>query len=606
MARCGTRSTRCCGPLSASVAEHAVEQAGEAFRALRRGITRSRGFSLHVCTCDAPASRDQFIANLAASMPAVSVHRVNLTKADADVLDAVATVLADASPGPVMVVGCEDVLADAAQAQHFLSSLNLRRVEWPARIACPVVFWVPRRLLGILTSGAPDFFDWRSDTIAFPEIGTGEALSFAPRDWKFGVDPRFSGQEREERLRELKARIAASGRADDENLLRHQSSWWDEIADLELVRGNVDEALRIRNEEQLPVFERLGDVREKAVTMGQIADMLQARGQLDEALRIRNEEELPVYERLGDVRGKAVTMGQIADILQARGQFDDALRIRQDEELPVFERLGDVREKAVTMGKIADILQARGQLDDALRIRQEEQLPVYERLGDVRGKAVTMGKIADILHARGQLDDALRIHNEDELPIYERLGDVREKAVAMGKIADILRARGQLDDALRIRNEEELPVYERLGDVRSQAVTMGNIADILQARGQLDEALALHEQRLPIAQRLGDIDSLAHIRYSIAALRLQRGEHETGGLQTIHDELAEAFAISVKLGRADGIAAIGKLLAQVLAMAGQREQALGVLEQAESAYAKLDNAQGLASVRDLRKAVESA
>ena len=56
--------------------------------------------------------------------------------------------------------------------------------------------------------------------------------------------------------------------------------------------------------------------------MGKIADVLQARGQLDEALRIRQEEELPVYERLGDVRSKAITMGKIADILQAQGQGD--------------------------------------------------------------------------------------------------------------------------------------------------------------------------------------------------------------------------------------------------------------------------------------------
>jgi len=89
---------------------------------------------------------------------------------------------------------------------------------------------------------------------------------------------------------------------------------------------------------------------------------VQARGQLDEALKIRKEDELPVYERLGDVRERAVTMGYIADILQARGQLDEALKIRTDEELPVYERLGDVRSRAVTMGKIADILQARGQL----------------------------------------------------------------------------------------------------------------------------------------------------------------------------------------------------------------------------------------------------
>ena len=36
-------------------------------------------------------------------------------------------------------------------------------------------------------------------------------------------------------------------------------------------------------------------------TLGKIADVLAARGELDEALRIRREELLPVFERLGDV-----------------------------------------------------------------------------------------------------------------------------------------------------------------------------------------------------------------------------------------------------------------------------------------------------------------
>ncbi|MCK6523170.1 hypothetical protein L6R49_17245, partial [Myxococcota bacterium] len=59
-----------------------------------------------------------------------------------------------------------------------------------------------------------------------------------------------------------------------------------------------------------------GQDRGVALAAGLRADIHEARGQLDEALRIRMEEELPVYERLGDVRSKAVTMGQIADILQ--------------------------------------------------------------------------------------------------------------------------------------------------------------------------------------------------------------------------------------------------------------------------------------------------
>jgi esterase/lipase superfamily enzyme/tetratricopeptide (TPR) repeat protein len=338
------------------------------------------------------------------------------------------------------------------------------------------------------------------------------------------------------------------------------------IADILQVRGQFDEALKIRTEEELPVYERLSDVRERAVTMGKIADIVQTRGQFDEALKIRTEEELPVYERLGDVRERAVTMGKIADILRIRGQLDEALKIRTEEELPVYERLGDVRERAVTMGKIADILQVRGQFDEALKIRKEEELPVYERLGDVRSRAVTMGRIADILQARGQFDEALKIRTEEQLPVYERLGDVHSRAVTMGKIADILQARGQLDEALKIWQEAVLPAMERLGDVRSRAVTIGKIADILQARGQLDEALKIRtEEELPVYERLGDVRSRAMTMGRIADILQARGQlDEALKIRTeeelpVYERLSDVRERAVTMGKiADILQATGR------------------------------------------------
>ena len=53
--------------------------------------------------------------------------------------------------------------------------------------------------------------------------------------------------------------------------------------------------------------------------------MLYARGELDEALRIRREEELPVFERLGDVRSRAITVGQIALLGRAGGPAQDSV-----------------------------------------------------------------------------------------------------------------------------------------------------------------------------------------------------------------------------------------------------------------------------------------
>ncbi len=306
------------------------------------------------------------------------------------------------------------------------------------------------------------------------------------------------------------------------------------------------------------------------------------RGDLDEALRILREELLPILELPNWARERAIVMGRIADIQSLRGDLNEALRIRREEQLPVYERFGDVRERAVTMGSIADILVKQGDLDEALRIRKEEELPVYERLGDVRERAVAMGKIADMLYSRDDLDEALRIRKEEELPVYVRLGEIGALGRTMGKIADILARQGDPDEALRILRQESLPIFDRLGDIRARAVTMGKIASILHRRGDLDEALLISRQELlPAVERIGDLDGIAAALWQVAQLELQRDE-----LDVALPRMAEAFRIVVRLGRADGIAAIGSILGQSLA-ARQDPEAREVLQLAADMFRKL-------------------
>ncbi len=63
--------------------------------------------------------------------------------------------------------------------------------------------------------------------------------------------------------------------------------------------------------------------------MGRLADVLQARGELEEALRIRREEELPVYEKLGDVRELLVGRANLAITLQQCGRAEDRAEIER-------------------------------------------------------------------------------------------------------------------------------------------------------------------------------------------------------------------------------------------------------------------------------------
>ena len=390
------------------------------------------------------------------------------------------------------------------------NAFNIRREAVARHIKASLLFWLDPESVISMAKNAIDLWAWRTAVISF-ETAPQQILIPQPDFRIIDSRPRIERTARIDFLRQVLQE------PDLPNDIRFGLAF--EMGDLLARIGQVADAEATFHH----AANLAPDDRSRAVTMGKIADILQSRGQLDDALRIRQEEELPVYDRLGDVRERAVAMGKIADILQARCQLDDALRIRQEEQLPVYDRLGDVRSRAVTMGKIADILQSRGQLDEALRILGKELLPVFDRLGDVRARAVTMGKIADILQDRGQLDEALRIRQEEVLPVLDRLSDVRSRAVTMGKIADILQARGQLDEALRIRQEEELPVYDRLGDVRSRAVTLAKMAQTLIAAGGLDDARAqeihatLHEA-LAIARQCQFADIMAFAGELLAAV----------------------------------------------------------------------------------------
>jgi len=143
--------------------------------------------------------------------------------------------------------------------------------------------------------------------------------------------------------------------------------------------------------------------------------------------------------------------------------------------------------------------------------------------------------------------------------------------------------------------------------VRSKAVTMGKIAEILQQREETDEALRiLLEECLPMRTQLADISGIAHIRFLCAQIRLQRDGLEKGEVQTIYEELAESFALSMKLQRVDFIAIVGALFGQILAMTGQTDEALKVLEAAAAASDKLGWTEEAAQVRGLHLEVLGA
>jgi len=111
---------------------------------------------------------------------------------------------------------------------------------------------------------------------------------------------------------------------------------------------------------------------------------------------------------------------------------------------------------------------------------------------------------------------------------------------------------------------------------------------------------------LPIHREMRDLVSVAYIRFRCAELRLSRGGWVQDEASLIVKELAESYGIIRQLGHADGMANVGTLFGQVLAAAGLPEEALTVLDEAATAFAKLQHAQGLAQIRALQNEIRKA
>ncbi|WP_295388935.1 tetratricopeptide repeat protein [uncultured Thiodictyon sp.] len=391
------------------------------------------------------------------------------------------------------------------------------------------------------------------------------------------------------------------------------------------------------------LFARIADETYRRLLIDKLQDLLVAAGRPIQTADLSDEQRFPDFDALETWLATAGQGQAVIHLVNTgrwlQGPRVESLNVRRDalaEKLDAtllwwlspdtLERVAREAPDAWSWrGGVFDVIAEVSGPGEGLRIRprtpveagpltlaqRSRRLAVlHEQLDGVGSAAIPndlrlnlLLEQAHLYRSLGQWDLADQTLRQQALPLAERLGDVRAKAITQGRIADILDARGELDEALRIRTEEQLPVFERLGDLGAKAWAQGQIADILRARGELDEALALHAQRLPIAQQMSDIDSIAHIRFSMSRLRLQRGDHQTGGLQQIYEDLAESFGILLKLGRPDRIGAVGQLLAQVTVLRGQREEALAVLDTAEQAFAKIGRTAGVEQVRALRATI---
>lgn len=319
-------------------------------RRLQRQLTTTDRFALIVLEYNQQQYRDLLVERINATHPTASVLHLD----DLPDFSEFETRLSGLSSASLLHVFGLDRWFAGAEGDARIRGFNYHR-ELIARLwPRPMLLWMFGTDIRRFATQAPDMWAWRTMALDF-NVDLAQAPLPASAEMRYTQHLDTPLDSRIKRINQIHQYLDAS-KAPTPAEQTLQGNLLVEWGELLVSIGQPDSAME-RYRQAITLYEKLGDERSRAVTMGQIADILQARGNLDEALRIRREEELPVYEKLGDVRSLLLGRTNLALLLLDRGESADMQEIKR---LLNQALVAAVRMQLPEAGQIAGIMKQIG------------------------------------------------------------------------------------------------------------------------------------------------------------------------------------------------------------------------------------------------------
>jgi len=430
---------------------------------------RAEGFALFIAVARTPAARNRLMKQLADSMPGVRVHTVSVPAETVDLLDEVLRQLPDGPAGPVMLVDLEKAIPLAHDSHPVLRALNLRRPEWPEKLRQPVVLWIPEYLLGLLGRETPDFLDWRSDTVHFPDLSEADALALERLSSSWGTDDGLPLPDRQERITELRSRIKAHADSQDEAIRLARADWLLELgnhlstlADYDEARSTLQQALAIREAILGPEHPDVAtNVNNLGTVLQDLGELSEARACHERALKIDEAAFGPEHPKVAtDVNNLGSVLEDLGEVAEARWCFERALKIDEAAFGPEHPEIAtDVNNLGSVLQDLGQLSEARACYERALRIGEASFGPEHPRV------AMVVNNLGSVLQDLGELSEARACH-ERALKIDEAAFGPEHPKVArdVSNLGSVLAALGELPEARACYERALVICRKRLGD----------------------------------------------------------------------------------------------------------------------------------------------
>jgi tetratricopeptide (TPR) repeat protein len=471
--------------------------------------------ALLIAVCDHPKLRESVIQQYEQDLkPEFQSYRLQLAKQEPSLRAALAKWSEQHQPVPsavLTVTGAEDLLwfkpkeDDKArtEVEKFFGYLQWGR-EGLREFACPIVLWVPQRILKELSLKAPDFWSWRKGVFRFTSEQLTEPSALA-HDRLISV----SAPETDSfllPLEDLQELIAATEQQQgaDAPLL---STLYSRLAQVYQSRVERGEAKNLQEERDLAVeyYQKAIALQTKLKQDAALAQTLLNLGffyysQANYWGAISpSQQSLQLFQKNGDLMGKASSVNNLGVAYYSLGQYQQAFEFFE-QALAIFHEVGDRNGEAGSLGNLGNIYRSLGQYQQAVEF-YEQSLIILKEIGDRNGEAIFLQNLGIVYRLLGQYSLALEFYNQS-LVLKRELGDRNGEANSLGSLGNVYRSLGKYQQALEFY-EQCLIICHEIGDRKGEATTEFNLGNTFTKLDRVPDALRAYENARQLYTDMG-------------------------------------------------------------------------------------------------------
>lgn len=304
---------------------------------------------------------------------------------------------------------------------------------------------------------------------------------------------------------------------------------------------------------------------------------------LAEALKI-SQAEVRFFTRQGKLKETARCLSKQALIYFQLGNTAKSMKSSR-RAAAISRKLEDEVGLYYCLGNEAAICHSQGDLDHAMSL-YEEQVKICQRLNLLGGLQGTLRRQALVFAARGNFQRADEMLHDVEI-ICRSIGDQDALANCLNNQGVMLIERGSLNAGL-LRLEEAEAVCRASGDTGTLISCLNNQALAWVRQGNSEAALRVYRETEQIARAKNAKPLLQMALFNQANVLKYYGE-----LDAALELIDECETICREL-KADALAGCIGTRATIMALFGQREDALRLHREEESIYRQMGDKDGIA------------